>query len=396
MAKKKVLVLNGSFCESPIIQKAKEMGMYVITTGNAPDLVGHQYADEYIPADYSDKEKVLQIVRDNDIEGVISCANDFGVLTAAYVAEQMGWPGHDKYETAKLLHHKNLFKQYVYEHNIPAPHSYCPADKEDALNYIKEIEYPIIVKANDLTGGKGIRRANTYEEAVEAVNYSYEKSRDKHIVIEPFIIGSQHTYDSFVINKKVACATSCNCYSPINPYLIQSEVLPADYIEDLEPQLKAIVENMAEDLDLVDGILALQYIVRDGKPYIIEMMRRSFGNQFLTLLDKITGFPWEEAYIKAALGEGLDNLNITEPEYKYCGHHGIMAPHDGKILKYEIPEEIQSHLFMKIDMLDDTHRMINDHLNERIAYIYYHYDSKEEMVNAVKNFNRDIKVTFDE
>ena len=396
MAKKKVLVLNGSFCESPIIQKAKEMGMYVITTGNAPDLVGHQYADEYIPADYSDKEKVLQIVRDNDIEGVISCANDFGVLTAAYVAEQMGWPGHDKYETAKLLHHKNLFKQYVYEHNIPAPHSYCPADKEDALNYIKEIEYPIIVKANDLTGGKGIRRANTYEEAVEAVNYSYDKSRDKHIVIEPFIIGSQHTYDSFVINKKVACATSCNCYSPINPYLIQSEVLPADYIEDLEPQLKEIVENMAEDLDLVDGILALQYIVRDGKPYIIEMMRRSFGNQFLTLTDKITGFPWEEAYIKAALGESLDNLNIIKPEYKYCGHHGIMAPHDGKILKYEIPEEIQSHLFMKIDMLDDTHRMINDHLNQRSAYIYYHYDSKEEMVNAVKNFNRDIKVTFDE
>ena len=104
MAKKRVLVLNGSFCEAPIIKKAKEMGMYVITTGNAPNLIGHQYADEYIPADYSDKEKVLQIVKDNDIEGVISCANDFGVLTAAYVAEQMGWPGHDKYEIAKLLH----------------------------------------------------------------------------------------------------------------------------------------------------------------------------------------------------------------------------------------------------------------------------------------------------
>ena len=37
-----------------IIKKAKEMGMYVITTGNAPNLIGHQYADEYIPADYSD------------------------------------------------------------------------------------------------------------------------------------------------------------------------------------------------------------------------------------------------------------------------------------------------------------------------------------------------------
>lgn len=182
MAKKRVLVLNGSFCEAPIIKKAKEMGMYVITTGNAPNLIGHQYADEYIPADYSDKEKVLQIVKDNDIEGVISCANDFGVLTAAYVAEQMGWSGHDKYEIAKLLHHKNLFKQYVYKHNIPAPHSYCPEDKADALNYIKQIEYPIIVKANDLTGGKGIRRANTYEEAVEAVDYSY-RNREISILL---------------------------------------------------------------------------------------------------------------------------------------------------------------------------------------------------------------------
>ena len=49
---KKVLILNGSFCEVPIIKKAKELGYYVVTTGNMPNLVGHQYADEYIPADY--------------------------------------------------------------------------------------------------------------------------------------------------------------------------------------------------------------------------------------------------------------------------------------------------------------------------------------------------------
>ena len=55
---KKVLILNGSFCEVPIIKKAKELGYYVVTTGNMPNLVGHQYADEYIPADYSDKEAI--------------------------------------------------------------------------------------------------------------------------------------------------------------------------------------------------------------------------------------------------------------------------------------------------------------------------------------------------
>lgn len=393
MMNKKVLVLNGSFCETPIIKKAKDLGLYVVTTGNVPSLIGHKYADEYIPADYSDKEHILRLVKGNNIEGVISCANDFGVLTAAYVAEHMGWAGHDKYETAKLLHHKNLFKQYVYEHNIRAPHSYCPRNQDEAIAYVKNAEYPIIVKANDLTGGKGICRADNYNQALEAINNSYTKSRDKHVVIEPFITGSQHTYVTFIVNKKVVCSTSCNCYSPINPYLIQSEVLPADDIDRLEPELKSIIEEIASDLDLVDGIMALQYIVKDGKPYIIETMRRAFGNQFLMLADKTTGFPWEEAYIKAALGESCAKLEITKPEYIYCGHHGIMAPHNGTIESYEISAEIQKHIFKKIDVLDLDKR-IKDNLNERIAYIYYHYDSKKEMVDAVKKFNKDINITF--
>lgn len=391
--KKKVLILNGSFCEAPIIKKAKEMGVYVVTTGNMPSLVGHKYADEYIPEDYSNKEEILRLVKENNIDGIISCANDFGVLTASYVAEHMGWTGHDKYETAKLLHHKNLFKQYVNTHNIRAPHSYCPKNQEDAIEYAKKSEYPIIVKANDLTGGKGIRRADNYSQALEAINYSYTKSRDKHIVIEPFIIGSQHTYITFIVNKKVVCSTSCNCYSPINPYLIQSEILPADNIDKHEPELKSIIEEIASDLDLVDGIMALQYIVKDGKPYIIETMRRAFGNQFLMLADKVTGFPWEEAYIKAAIGESCEDLEIIKPEYTYCGHHGIMAPHNGTIESYEISSDIQPHIFKKIDMLSPD-KKINDYLNERIAYIYYHYDSKDEMVDAIKCYNSKIKITF--
>lgn len=57
---KKLLILNGSHSEITLIQAAKQLGYYVITSGNNPQLMGHKYADEYIPADYSDKEKILQ------------------------------------------------------------------------------------------------------------------------------------------------------------------------------------------------------------------------------------------------------------------------------------------------------------------------------------------------
>ena len=80
---KKILILNGTISEIPIIKKAQEMGFYVVTTGNMPELPGHSAADEYIPEDYSDCEAVLRLVRENGIEGIVSCANDFGVITSA-------------------------------------------------------------------------------------------------------------------------------------------------------------------------------------------------------------------------------------------------------------------------------------------------------------------------
>ena len=175
-----------------------------MTTGNVPELIGHRSADEYIPCDYSDKEAVLEIVKKNGIEGIISCANDFGVLTAAYAAEQMGWRGHDTYETAKLMHHKDKFKQYCYEKGIPSVHSVSFTSGEKAIEYCRDCEYPVIVKANDLTGGKGIRRADNFEEAAAAVRNAFFMSRDKHILVEPYLTGEQGTFFAFLVNRKIA------------------------------------------------------------------------------------------------------------------------------------------------------------------------------------------------
>ena len=67
--------------------------------------------------------------------------------------------------------------------------------------------------------------------------------------------------------------SSCDSYSYVNPYLIQAETLPAKDIKEVQGQLISIIEEMAVDLNLSDGIFAFQYI-RNGKDIqIIEMMR---------------------------------------------------------------------------------------------------------------------------
>lgn len=398
MEKKKILVLNGSFCEEPIIKKAKNMGYYVITTGNAPDLVGHKFADQYIPCDYSDKEAVLQLVKDHDIKGIVSCANDFGVLTASYVCEKMGWGDRqDSYETSLIMHHKDRFKEFTYDNDIPAPISTRATSVEEARSIVQNMEFPIIVKANDLTGGKGIKRADDVQEALSAIEYAFTSSRDKIVVIEPYIIGTQHTFETFIVAGKPVVYTSCNCYSPINPYLIQSETFPADDIEQYKDILLGIVQKICKRLKLKDGILALQYILSDGEIYVIEMMRRPFGNDFLSLCQLTTGFDMIEGHIRSQLGLDCQCLveQMHKPEMIFCGHHGIMAPHNGYVAGYTIPNDIEKHVYKKINMIQDNEPLlIQDNLKERIAYIYYKYDNQEEMRRDILRLNNCIKIDY--
>lgn len=389
--KEKILILNGSFCEIPLIEEAQRLGYYVVTTGNAPDLIGHKYADEYIPADYSNGEAMLSLVKENDIRHVISCANDFGVLTAAYVSEKLGLPGHDSFEVAKTLHLKDLFKEYTAKHGIPAPISTVFISEDDAKEYIKTAKYPIIVKATDLTGGKGILKAENEKEAIYAIENAFSASRSKHIVIEPFITGVQQTFVSFLQNKKVVSYTGCNSYSPINPYLIQAETLPAEGLDEIARPLIAIIENIAEELSLADGVFAFQ-LIRNGKDFhIIEMMRRPFGNQFLQLVEDNTDFPWHTAQLYAQLGLDGSALPRIPKKRPFCGHHGIMAPRNGTVKHYEIPEEIEKHIYKKVE-INPPGSEITNCMNERIAYIFYEYESLEEMNEAVKTFNERITV----
>jgi biotin carboxylase len=392
---KKILILNGSFCEEPVIKKAKEMGYYVVTTGNAPELSGHKSADVYIPCDYSDKEAVLELVKANNIEGIVSCANDFGVLTAAYVAEQMGWKGHDTYKNALLLHHKDLFKQYCSENNIPSVLSSVFTDEQTLLQYVKTCHYPIIVKANDLTGGKGIQRANTYEEAVCAARYAFEMSRDKRVLVEPFIEGTQHAIDAFIVGGEIVCTTGCNCYSVVNPYLIQTETYPSDYLEQDREEICDIIRNMVHKLGLVDGVFTVQYMRKEGKIYVIEVMRRLTGNLSFTLYEKITGFPWYEGYIRAELGLDCVNLFAKETPVKYCGHHGIFARQNGILKSYTIPDDVKTHMYEFVELIKPGETIHNYKL-ERIASIFYTYQNKAEMDEAASEFCDRIVVEMDE
>ncbi|GHT19950.1 hypothetical protein AGMMS4957_05430 [Bacteroidia bacterium] len=375
---KRVLILNTSHNDVRLILALKEMGFYVIATGNQPGLVGEKYVDEYIRRDYSDKEAMLKLAESLKIDAICACCNDLGVLTAAYVAEQLGLPGHDTYENTLIMHHKDRFKQFAKEHGINTPLSEYFSTEREAIDWANTAEYPIIVKPTDLSAGRGVSRAGSYEEAIVAFKNAFATSRVKRIIVEPFIDGSQHGFCTFIKNKKVVACCSNNEYSVVNPYRVEIDTFPADNYEDVKVLLIKEIEKMVSILNLKDGIFHLQYRMKEGRPYIIECMRRVLGNLYMIPAEQLTGINFD--YWESRSHCGLDCSDFPEnTEQKgFYAYRTIMGNKNGTVKNIVVPESFKKYIFDKC-MLWKPDIPIKDYMSEPLGFLFFQFDSKEEM-----------------
>lgn len=375
---KKALILNISHNDLGQIRALKQLGYFVIGTGNNPTLPGRAYVDHYIPADYSDKDLILRIAEENSVDAVLACCNDFGVITAAYVAEQMGLKGHDSYETALRLHHKDRFKEFAKRHGIQSPVSMGFVDIQKAKEWLETASYPLMIKPIDLTGGKGCSRADNFMEASAAVDKAFAVSRIKHIVIEPYIEGTQHACCTFLKDKKVVALCTNNEYSLTNPYKVEVDTYPAIGFDSIREFMIAQIEKMASLLDLKDGIFHAQYIMKDGQPCIIEVMRRILGNLYMLPAMKLTGLDWDYWETRAHCGLSMEGFPVSMEQKGFWSYRCVMGNRNGVVKGVHIPEEMKRRMFDKFELWKPGD-VIDDYVNSQLGFYFFQFDSEEQM-----------------
>ncbi|MCR4789294.1 MAG: ATP-grasp domain-containing protein, partial [Lachnospiraceae bacterium] len=377
----KVLLLNASHNDLGLIRGLKKLGFYIVVTGNTPGLVGEQYCDKYIRADYSDKELILKISKEEKIDRICACCNDFGVYTASYVAEKLGLPGYDPDETTCAINNKDKFKKLTEELGIISPKTRSFTDIEKAKSFIDSMgseDYPLIIKPSDASAGNGITKVNDRSEAYEAVSYAFDTCRNGTIVIEQYIEGTQHGFCTFLVDKKVRAICSNNEYSIINPYRVEIDTFPADNWEEASKILIPEIEKIADRLNLIDGIFHLQYIMSDGKPYIIEAMQRAIGNMYSVLADRLNGIEWDYWEAKAKCGISCKDFPVSPEQKGFFAYKSVMADSNGRIDKITIPEEYGEFLFDKC-MIRDVGDEITNYRSQMIGLLFFEFPSKEKM-----------------
>lgn len=387
---KKMLLVGGGHADIPMILAAKELGYYVITSGNRPDTIGHKNSDEYQNVDFSDKEAVYELAKKLEVEAICSSCNDFSALSVAYASEKLGLPGHDKYEISEIIHHKDKYREFAIKNGIDTPLAKGFESRKEAVNNISDMRLPLIVKPVDMTGGKGISVIRDRNEIREAIYKAFDTSKAKRVVVEEFIEGTRHGFSAFLYKGKITFYFTDNEHYYINQYMVSGASSPSSITKSVEKKLCSDSEKIAELLGLVDGIFHVQFILRDGKPIIIEICRRPPGDLYVNLVKYATGVDYPSYIVKAEAGIDCGDLRYEEPKGYYL-RHCIMSDREGIIKNVVYDESIKSNIIEEmVFWKKDT--VLHNKLTDKFGIVFLKFNSMEEMNKKSLNINKLIKV----
>jgi biotin carboxylase len=385
-----LLIAGGGYADIPLILSAKKLGYHVITTGNRPDELGHLYSDEYHHADFSDIKTMLTLSEQLKISAICACCNDFSALSSAYVAENLGLPGHDSYNTAKIIHHKDLYRQFALENAILSPIAMGFTNIKEALNQIESLSFPLMIKPVDLTGGKGISRINHLAQTLPALEKAFSASPAKRIVVEEFITGSRHGFSAFLRNGRIIFFFSDNEHYFKNPYLVSAASTPSIVSSTIEKKLCLESEKIASLLSLKTGIFHVQYILRKGEPVIIEICRRAPGDLYIKLVEHATGVLYSDWIVKASAGLECNGLSHVKPK-GFFTRHCVMSAKPGKVKNIVFDSSIKKNIIDQL-MWWKKGDYVSDIMTSKFAIVFLKFDSMEEMLTKTEQMQELIYV----
>jgi len=391
--RKKLLLLGGGHAEIPLIQAAQKLGYFVITTGNAREGLGHAYADKNVFEDFSDLDKMLALAKTEQVDRVCSGCNDFALLSTAYVCEKLGLPGHDSYETSIKIHHKDKYRALATRLNIPTPKALSIHNAEEFESALQSIKFPIVVKPIDLTGGKGVHRADNAIEARAAYADTLNRTREDHIVVEEFVVGTNHGFSAFLQNQKVVFYFADNEQYYLNKYMVSGANTPTTTSLFGQKLLCEYSERIAKELNLVDGILHIQYIERsDGIPVIIEICRRPPGDLYIKFVQYATGVDYPKMLIQAETGEvSSETLPPLGMPPKPFLRHCIMAEKKGFVQEVYFAPEIERNIVEKF-LWYKRGEPITDPLYYKAGIVFMQFSTPEEMQSLTEKMTSLVKI----
>ncbi|MHC1696591.1 MAG: carbamoyl-phosphate synthase large subunit [Geobacteraceae bacterium] len=217
-----------------------------------------------------------------------------------------------KLPAIKKAEDRTLFKEAMHKIGLDVPKSGLAHNLAEAMEIIREIGFPAIIRPSFTLGGTGGGIAYNMEEYEKMAFAGIDASPTNEILVEESVIGWKE-YELEVMRDtkdNVVIICSIENLDPMGVHTGDSiTVAPAQTLTDKEYQiLRDASLKIIREIGVDTGGSNIQFSInpRDGKLAVIEMNPRVSRSS--ALASKATGFPIAKIAAKLAVGYYLDEI----------------------------------------------------------------------------------------
>ena len=393
---KKIMILGAGIYQVPLIRKAKEMGLYTIVVSIAGKYPGFEIADKIYYKDTADYNSVLPIARAEKIDGIVTAGTDVAVITVGKVCDEMGLCGLS-FEAAQISGNKFLMKERYAKFGIrTAKFRKISFNDVFVLDKLADLKPPLMFKAVDSSGSRGIIRVDTPTQYAETIQKVKEYTKKDYFIAEEFLEGEEFGAQAFILNGTIEFIL------PHGDYVFQGDTgvpvghwvpfeLKDEIIEDAKQQLQLAAKAMGLD----NCAMNVDFILVDGKPYVLEIGGRSGATCLCEMVSVYYQFDYYEKILKVALGEKPDFLSSSMVP---CAAKLLYSGKDGIITSQVNNNSLSDHDIIEVqfdyEIGDRVSRFrIGPH---RIGHVIVTGDTLDASIQKLDNSIKNITITIEQ
>ena len=262
---------------------------------------------------------------------------------------------------AQLEGSKTFSKDFFVKYDIPTAEYKSFEDFNSSVNYLDEVSYPTVVKADGLAAGKGVLICENKESAIEALNSIFnDKAFGKagnRVVIEEFLEGEEASFIAVVSKDKIIPLVTSQDHKAVgdgnvglntggmgaySPAPIVTEEMQKKILEKvMYPTMNGLINEGFPYL----GFLYAGLMIKDGDLKVLEFNCRFGDPETQPILIRLKSSLVELCL--AAIDDKLNSYSINWSKKHSCG---VVIASKGYPESYDIDKEVKIKLNEENDL----------------------------------------------
>ena len=309
------------------VKSLRDLGYTVVTINNNPETVSTDF-------DISDRlyfeplceEDVMNIIKTENPIGVVVA---FGGQTSIKLTKMLNDNGINIIGTSAdsidMAEDRERFDELLIKLNINKAKAHTVMTLEEALIAANDLTYPVLLRPSYVIGGQNMTIARSDDDVSEYMKIILKNEIDNPVLIDKYIEGMEIEVDSIYDGTDLLLPGIMEHIERTGIHSGDSiAVYPAkDLTTEIEEKIVNTTTMLCEGLNAI-GIVNVQYIVKDGEIYVIEVNPRA--SRTVPYLSKVTGIPMVDLAIKVSLGMKLKDMPYGTGLYRKPDYVTVKVP----------------------------------------------------------------------